>query len=138
MLNELLILKRKMKYHHKAIIALEADLDQVIETTKKQGYEKSSSQFERDVNQLVEIVKLNYGISKADLMSPKRHQAIVDARCIVYQILRNAGYTYAAIGQAFSNRDHSTITHASKKFKDLQYDKAFTDKYNKINQLFNN
>ena len=70
-------------------------------------------------------------VKKADLLSPKRHREIAEARCISIGLIlkSNPAITLKQVGALFSGRDHSTIIYNRDLFDALcSSDKGFTEK----------
>ena len=74
-----------------------------------------------DIPPLTEIAKIvakNQLLKVSDLKSQSRKRSIVQARGIAVYVGRELfKYKYEELGRYFGNRDHSTIMHAHKKFK---------------------
>ena len=57
--------------------------------------------------------------------SELRRQVLCDFRFMCYKHLRQKGFTFKAIGQAFNNRDHTTIVYGARQADgliDVDYD----------------
>ena len=69
-------------------------------------------------------------VKRSDLLSPKRHREIAEARCISIGLIlkSNPAITLKQLGALFL-RDHSSIIHSRNLFNDLcECDKTFTNK----------
>lgn len=74
------------------------------------------------------------GVDSKLLKSQNRGATAVDARCIIYTLLRkNTNLSQKSIGQIF-NRDHTTVGYSLKCFKNLQdsRNKEFMAKTTKV------
>lgn len=73
--------------------------------------------------QMPEIAKVtakNFGLRLQDLKSPRRSKTITLARQIAMYLARELGKLhYAAIGEFFNRRNHSTVIHACQKIEAL-------------------
>lgn len=63
-----------------------------------------------DLDALLRVAAIEYGTTVDDIIGRNRcaHRAAA-ARRAVAEILRDAGWTYKAIGVALGGRDHSTV-----------------------------
>lgn len=79
---------------------------------------------------LYTILDTYLAVSKAHIQSSKRDREYVDARVIFAEIMRK--HTRVTVKQlgAEIGRDHSSICHYAKIFKELlEFDEIFTEKY---------
>jgi chromosomal replication initiator protein len=77
-----------------------------------------------------------YGISKNDIISNKRSQAIVYPRQIAMYLARElTDMSLPRIGAEFGGRDHTTVMHADAKIRKLMNTQR--DVYNQIQALTN-
>lgn len=61
---------------------------------------------------LLTVVALRTGLSRAEIISPRRDKALVRARMIFYRLAKEfTAKSLPAIGRACGDRDHSTIIH---------------------------
>lgn len=79
------------------------------------------------INEIEKEFKIN------NMMRSSREREYVDARRVLFYILRdNFGITLSDIGR-WSNRNHATILHATKHFKGIiEYDKGLNNIYEKV------
>jgi len=67
------------------------------------------------------------------LKSKHRYREIVELRMIYCTLARQMGYSFIEIGKYLDNKDHTTIMHNIKSFKNLmQTCNVFRNKYNTI------
>ena len=86
-------------------------------------------------NKLKEIIQNNFGV---DVDSKVKNNEVVECRIIYAKILRDRGWTMNRIGDTI-NKNHSTIVHYIKKYKDtIHYNKkhGLEHKYNIIKKIF--
>ncbi|TLM98471.1 MAG: chromosomal replication initiator protein DnaA [Actinobacteria bacterium] len=75
-----------------------------------------------------------YGVSKSELISSKRSQAIVYPRQIAMYLAREiTDLSLPKIGNEFGGRDHTTVMHAEAKIRKLM--KSDREVYNQVQQL---
>lgn len=71
------------------------------------------------LERILKTVAKYFGVSVVDLRSKKRTKSLVQARqCVVFLARRLTNATFQEIGRQFSNRDHSTMTHASNEMEE--------------------
>lgn len=71
------------------------------------------------VDRILKTVAKYFAVSVVDLRSKKRTKSLVQARqCVVFLARRLTNATFQEIGRQFSNRDHSTMTHASNELEE--------------------
>jgi hypothetical protein len=63
------------------------------------------------IDGVIERSARTFGVTVADILSPSRVRANVDARAVVCYASRLLGYSFVAIGKRI-DRDHSTVIHA--------------------------
>ncbi|MDR0630519.1 MAG: chromosomal replication initiator protein DnaA [Holosporales bacterium] len=70
-----------------------------------------------------------YGVKLSDIMSPRRHKAVTNARQIAMYLCKIlTTKSLPEIGRSFGGKDHSTVIHSVNKVKDkLKNDKIFND-----------
>lgn len=84
-------------------------------------------------DELKEIVNRYYGI---DCMKVCRDRVYVDARMVLYQILRDLKCSYTHIGNLV-NRNHATIINALRKFETyIKYDPDLLKAYQDISDIY--
>lgn len=71
------------------------------------------------LERILKTVAKYFAVSVVDLRSKKRTKTLVQARqCVVFLARRLTNATFQEIGRQFSNRDHSTMTHASNELEE--------------------
>lgn len=74
----------------------------------------------------MKVISNEYSVSQESIMSRDRTKKLTEIRLVLWWALREAGYSYPAIGQ-YTRRDHSTV------LKLLQrYEAGFREKGRKI------
>ncbi len=69
--------------------------------------------------QIIREVADDHGLLKGDLVGPRRHQRIVQARDeAAYRMRTELDMTLVAIGQALGGRDHSTVIASLRRSED--------------------
>ncbi len=64
----------------------------------------------RPMHDIINEVAAKYGLTYAEIVSPRRQRALAWARQEAYwRCAKETTFTYPAIGRAFGDRDHSTI-----------------------------
>ena len=58
-----------------------------------------------------------YGVTTQELLSHQRARILVQARNHLYFLLREQGLSYPQIGRMLGGRDHSTVIHGVRRFK---------------------
>lgn len=59
-----------------------------------------------------------YKVAPEDVLGPRRHQRLIDARWVFAKALRAKGrLSYPQIARIIGNRDHTTIIHACHEFQ---------------------
>jgi chromosomal replication initiation ATPase DnaA len=87
-----------------------------------------------DITAIIRAVTVGLGVYRSQLTGKCRKSAFVDARYILYRIVRDNHPTtsYDTIGKFFK-RDHSHVINSLKRFNDLMFsDPAFRAKYNLV------
>lgn len=60
-----------------------------------------------------------YKVAPEDVLGPRKHQILIDARWVLAKALRAKGrLSYPQIGKIIGGRDHTTIIHACQNFQD--------------------
>ena len=77
-----------------------------------------------------------YGVTPAELTGPSRKQPLARIRQIAMYLCRDlTDLSLKRIGNAFQDRDHTTVLHATEKVKSLmQSDKQVFDEVNELSQ----
>lgn len=79
--------------------------------------EKARPKFD-DARSIVEQIAGRYSIGVRELMSSDRSRRLIRPRWHAYFALREAGFSYPAIGEIM-NRDHSTVMHGIRKLSEM-------------------
>ena len=65
------------------------------------------------LRRVIATTALHYGLTPDDLTGPSRHRATAHARAMAMVLARQlTGQSLLAIGNAFGNRDHTTVMHS--------------------------
>ena len=71
------------------------------------------------IEDILRIVSRHYGVSRNDLLSPRRQRSVVRPRQIgMYLAKQLTSRSLPEIGRRFGNRDHTTVLHAIRKISD--------------------
>lgn len=93
--------------------------------------EETSANF--SIQQIKEKVSKHYQVSIADIEGESRVKAIAQARQMaIYLAREHTSSSFPILGQAFGNRNHSTIMHAYKKAKALVQSPLFRNELEEI------
>lgn len=96
----------------------------------------TGAETEVSISQIQSEVCRYYRLTKADLISEKRSVPVVLPRQIAMYLSRElTDASLPKIGNAFGNRDHSTVIHATNKIEKLLNEKI--ELYNQIQELTN-
>jgi chromosomal replication initiator protein len=72
------------------------------------------------IDDILKVVGRHYNVGRADLLSPRRAQAIVRPRQVgMYLAKKLTARSLPEIGRRFGGRDHSTVLHAVRKIEEL-------------------
>jgi hypothetical protein len=90
--------------------------------------------FKSSKEEILEIITEEYDVTVDEIFSKCRKRFIVDARYVVFAMLRrNLRMTLTDIGRYFEGRDHTTVMHGISKFKDLyETDDVYRNKVNRV------
>ncbi|MEZ5773159.1 MAG: chromosomal replication initiator protein DnaA [Hyphomicrobiaceae bacterium] len=70
------------------------------------------------VEDIIRVVSKHYGVSKADIMSQRRHRSVVWPRQVgMYLAKTLTARSLPEIGRRFGGRDHTTVLHAIRKIE---------------------
>ncbi len=70
------------------------------------------------IEDILRVVIRNYGVSKQDLLSQRRHRSVVVPRQIAMYLAKQlTSRSLPEIGRRFGNRDHTTVLHAVRKIE---------------------
>ena len=68
------------------------------------------------IEDILRIISRHYGVSRADILSQRRHRSVVWPRQIgMYLAKQLTARSLPEIGRRFGNRDHTTVLHAIRK-----------------------
>ena len=71
-----------------------------------------------EIKQIIAVVARYFSLTQAAIKSSARRKSLVHARSIVIHLARRlTDLSYAQIGQALGNRDHTTIMHAQQRMQ---------------------
>jgi len=79
------------------------------------------------MDKIYEIVKLEMGVDKGQLLSKRRFDSLVKARALFVCLAKHYNFSYSAIGRELK-KDHSTAIHLYKKFKETEWIKGIMNK----------
>jgi chromosomal replication initiator protein len=72
------------------------------------------------VRQIATLTAKYFGLTVADLKSPKRRQPLVAGRAVAMYLSRQLiGSSFERIGAYFGNRDHTTVLHSCRRVEHL-------------------
>lgn len=91
------------------------------------------------IEDIQRLVSRHYGVSKGDLLSPRRHRSIVWPRQIgMYLSKQLTTRSLPEIGRRFGNRDHTTVLHAIRKVQnEITGDNRLKDELDELSKLLN-
>ena len=97
---------------------------------------------ERAVKQIEDILRLvsrHYGVSKSDILSPRRHRSVVWPRQIgMYLSKQLTTRSLPEIGRRFGDRDHTTVLHAIRKIDgEIANDSRLKDEIDELKRQLN-
>lgn len=72
------------------------------------------------IHQIAEVVGASRNVRIADMISPKRHDALCRARAEIYTWAHGMGYSLPRIGRFF-NRHHTTVLHGIRELRNGRY-----------------
>jgi chromosomal replication initiator protein len=89
------------------------------------------------LKQIIAITSRYFAVTQAALIGPSRRTTLVLARNIVVQLARrHTALSYADIGHALGNRDHTTIMHADRRLTEqLATDPSLQQTFDELNGL---
>ena len=81
------------------------------------------------IEDILRLVSRHYGVSKSDILSPRRHRSVVWPRQIgMYLSKQLTTRSLPEIGRRFGDRDHTTVLHAIRKIEgDINGDTRLKD-----------
>jgi chromosomal replication initiator protein len=86
------------------------------------------------IDDILKIVARHYGVSRADLLSQRRHRSVVWPRQIgMYLAKQMTSRSLPEIGRRFGDRDHTTVLHAIRKIdKELEGNTRLRDELEEL------
>ncbi|MGD9786113.1 MAG: chromosomal replication initiator protein DnaA [Hyphomicrobiaceae bacterium] len=89
------------------------------------------------IEDILRIVSRHFGVSKADLLSQRRHRSVVWPRQIgMYLAKQLTQRSLPEIGRRFGNRDHTTVLHAIRKIeKEVNGNTRLRDEIDELKKL---
>ncbi|MGH1419487.1 MAG: chromosomal replication initiator protein DnaA [Hyphomicrobiaceae bacterium] len=89
------------------------------------------------IEDILRIISRHFGVSKADLLSQRRHRSVVRPRQIgMYLAKQLTQRSLPEIGRRFGNRDHTTVLHAIRKIDgELTNDARLRDEIDELKKL---
>ena len=91
------------------------------------------------IEDIVRVVTKHYGVSRLDIMSPRRHRSIVWPRQIgMYLAKQLTSRSLPEIGRRFGDRDHTTVLHAIRKVEgEIKKSNNLKDEIEDLKRLLN-
>lgn len=91
------------------------------------------------IEDILRIVSRHFGVTKADLLSQRRHRSVVRPRQIgMYLAKQLTQRSLPEIGRRFGNRDHTTVLHAIRKIDGELTDNArLRDDVDELKKILN-
>ncbi len=111
-----------------ALVAALAELEQHSRETGQAIDDRGVQQIVREsggdqapsVRQIATLTAKYFGLTVADLKSPKRRQPLVAGRAVAMYLARQLiGSSFERIGVYFGNRDHTTVLHSCRRVENL-------------------
>jgi len=89
------------------------------------------------IDDILRIVSRHYGVSKTDILSPRRQRSVVWPRQIgMYLSKQMTQRSLPEIGRRFGNRDHTTVLHAIRKIeKELSGNESLREELEDLKKL---
>lgn len=96
-----------------------ADLRMQLEAARMKAAEIATTEIVPiSVTDIVRIVGAFYGVSYADMVSPRRENKLVTARHVAIWLAKKiTARSYPQIGRFIGGRDHATVIHACRKIE---------------------
>ncbi len=91
------------------------------------------------IEDIIRVVSRHYAVSKADILSERRHRSIVYPRQIgMYLAKQLTSRSLPEIGRRFGDRDHTTVLHAIRKIdKDLENNMRLREELEELKKQLN-
>lgn len=91
------------------------------------------------IDDILRIVSRHYSVSKADILSQRRHRSVVWPRQIgMYLAKQLTSRSLPEIGRRFGDRDHTTVLHAIRKIdKELEANVRLRDELEELKKQLN-
>jgi chromosomal replication initiation ATPase DnaA len=98
-------------------------------------YPQKAKRKKMNQEEILEIIAEEFAISASDILSSSHKRLVVDARYVFFAIMKLKNKkSLIEIGKLSSNRDHTTVIHGLKTFKN-RYDTE-VDYKNSVNLIF--
>jgi len=86
---------------------------------------KTQSYIKKDLEEVLKAVGLAFAVDPKDIIGRRRHGWLINPRFCTYYLLRQKGWSLAAVGEACGKRDHGSVLHGVKTLKDrIETEKA--------------
>jgi len=91
------------------------------------------------IEDILRLVSRHYGVSKSDILSPRRHRSVVWPRQIgMYLSKQLTTRSLPEIGRRFGDRDHTTVLHAIRKIEgEISNDTRLKDEIEELKRQLN-
>jgi chromosomal replication initiator protein len=91
------------------------------------------------IEDILRVVTKHYGVSRLDILSPRRHRSIVWPRQIgMYLAKQLTSRSLPEIGRRFGDRDHTTVLHAIRKVEgEIKKSSNLKDEIEDLKRLLN-
>lgn len=91
------------------------------------------------IEDILKVVSRHYAVTRADIVSPRRHRSIVWPRQIgMYLAKQLTSRSLPEIGRRFGDRDHTTVLHAIRKIdRELENNTRLRDELEKLKSQLN-
>ncbi len=91
------------------------------------------------IEDILRLVSRHYGVSKSDILSPRRHRSVVWPRQIgMYLAKQLTTRSLPEIGRRFGDRDHTTVLHAIRKIDgEISGDSRLKDEIEELKRQLN-
>jgi chromosomal replication initiator protein len=91
------------------------------------------------IDDILRIISRHYAVSKADILSQRRHRSVVWPRQIgMYLAKQLTARSLPEIGRRFGDRDHTTVLHAIRKIdKELEANTRLRDELEELKKQLN-
>jgi chromosomal replication initiator protein len=91
------------------------------------------------IEDILRLISRHYGVSKSDILSPRRHRSVVWPRQIgMYLSKQLTTRSLPEIGRRFGDRDHTTVLHAIRKIEgEISNDSRLKDEIEELKRQLN-